>query len=174
MTEQEYLDRRLAKGDTSAVGVKPAVSTAAIAEANAPLPPTIELHGHRTTRSIEDTQIPSCEERLVHLDNVRQVQLEIMPMDEAQRRAELFTVLADPNRLRLLSALAKQELCVCDLAAGLKMGESAASHQLRVLKSMRMVNYRKEGRNLYYSLADGQAIDLHKSICAQLSSLQLL
>ena len=115
-------------------------------------------------RTIEDAQLPNCEERLVHLDNVRQVQLEIMPMDEAQRRAELFTVLADPNRLRLLSALGKQELCVCDLAAGLKMGESAVSHQLRVLRSMRMVNYRKEGRNVYYSLADSQAIELYLSL----------
>lgn len=123
-----------------------------------------------SSESIEDTQVPSCEERLVHLDNVRQLQLEILPMNEAQRRAELFTVLADPNRLRLLSALANQELCVCDLAAGLKMGESAVSHQLRVLKSMRMVNYRKEGRNVYYSLADSQAIELYRSISAQLSN----
>jgi ArsR family transcriptional regulator, lead/cadmium/zinc/bismuth-responsive transcriptional repressor len=122
------------------------------------------------TRTIDDTQAPSCEERLVHLNNVRQLQLEILPMAEAQRRAELFNVLADPNRLRLLSALANQELCVCDLAAGLKMGESAVSHQLRVLRSMRMVNYRKEGRNVYYSLADSQAIELYLSISAQLSS----
>jgi ArsR family transcriptional regulator, lead/cadmium/zinc/bismuth-responsive transcriptional repressor len=122
------------------------------------------------TLTIEDTQLPSCEERLVHLDNVRQVQLEIMPMDEAQRRAELFTVLADPNRLRLLSALANQEFCVCDLAASLKMGESAVSHQLRVLRSMRMVNYRKEGRNVYYSLADSYAIELYRSISAPLFS----
>jgi ArsR family transcriptional regulator, lead/cadmium/zinc/bismuth-responsive transcriptional repressor len=127
-----------------------------------------------SNESIEDTQAPSCEERLVHLDNVRQLQLEILPMNEAQRRAELFTVLADPNRLRLLSALANQELCVCDLAAGLKMGESAVSHQLRVLKSMRMVNYRKEGRNVYYSLADSQAIELYRSISAQLFSSPLL
>ena len=127
-----------------------------------------------SSKSIDDAQVPSCDDRLVHLDNVRQLQLEILPMAEAQRRAELFSVLADPNRLRLLSALANQELCVCDLAAGLKMGESAVSHQLRVLKSMRMVNYRKEGRNVYYSLADSQAINLHKSICAQLSSSQLL
>ncbi len=118
----------------------------------------------------DDSQVPSCDDQLVHLDNVRQLQLEILPIDEAQRRAELFTVLADPNRLRLLSALANQELCVCDLAAGLKMGESAVSHQLRVLKSMRMVNYRKEGRNVYYSLADSQAIDLYKLICAQFST----
>jgi ArsR family transcriptional regulator, lead/cadmium/zinc/bismuth-responsive transcriptional repressor len=120
-------------------------------------------------RTIEDNlSVPSCDDRSVHLDNVRQVQLEIMPMGEAQRRAELFTVLADPNRLRLLSALAIQELCVCDLAAGLKMGESAVSHQLRVLRSMRMVNYRKEGRNVYYSLADSQAIALYRSIAAPL------
>ena len=126
-----------------------------------------------SSESIEDTQVPSCEERLVHLDNVRQLQLEILPMSEAQRRAELFNVLADPNRLRLLSVLAKQELCVCDLAAGLKMGESAVSHQLRVLKSMRMVNYRKEGRNVYYSLADSQTIALYLSISAQLSNSRL-
>jgi ArsR family transcriptional regulator, lead/cadmium/zinc/bismuth-responsive transcriptional repressor len=125
------------------------------------------------TRTIEDTQAPSCDDRLVHLDNVRQVQLEILPIDEAQRRAELFTVLADPNRLRLLSALARQELCVCDLAAGLKMSESAVSHQLRVLKSMRMVNYRKEGRNVYYSLADSQAIELYRSISVHLLSSPL-
>lgn len=125
-----------------------------------------------SSKSIDDAQAPSCDDRLVHLDNVRQLQLEILPMAQAQRRAELFNVLADPNRLRLLSALANQELCVCDLAAGLKMSESAVSHQLRVLKSMRMVEYRKEGRNVYYSLADW-AIELHKSICAQLSSSQL-
>ncbi len=117
-----------------------------------------------SNKSVEDTQAPSCDDRLVHLDNVRQLQLEILPMAEAQRRAEIFNVLADPNRLRLLSALAIQELCVCDLAAGLKMGESAVSHQLRVLRSMRMVNYRKEGRNVYYSLADSQVIELYLSI----------
>lgn len=127
-----------------------------------------------SSKSIEDTQVPSCDERLVHLDNVRQLQLEILPMDEAQRRAELFNVLADPNRLRLLSVLAKQELCVCDLAAGLKMGESAVSHQLRVLKSMRMVNYRKEGRNVYYSLADSQAIDIIRSTGVSFESISLM
>ncbi len=124
-------------------------------------------------RAIEDTHVPICDDQLVHLDNVRQLQLEILPMAEAQRRAELLNVLADPNRLRLLSALANQELCVCDLAAGLKMGESAVSHQLRVLKSMRMVSYRKEGRNVYYSLADGQAIKLYRSIRLSFESISL-
>jgi len=117
---------------------------------------------------IHESDAPQCEARLVHLEALRQVQPEILPMPEAQRMAEFFGVLADPNRLRLLSALAHQELCVCDLAAGLKMGESAVSHQLRILKSMRLVNYRKAGRNVYYSLTDAHVMNLYQDIAAQL------
>jgi len=112
---------------------------------------------------------PSCETHLVHLSAVRQVQPEILLMPEAQRMAEFFGVLADPNRLRLLSALASQELCVCDLAAGLKMGESAVSHQLRILRAMRLVTYRKEGRNVYYSLADNHVINLYREVAEHLN-----
>lgn len=116
-----------------------------------------------------ETDAPSCEARLVTLDTVRQVQPEILAMPEAQRMAEFFGVLADPNRLRLLSALANQELCVCDLAAGLKMGESAVSHQLRVLRAMRLVKYRKEGRNVYYSLADSHVMNLYREVAEHLN-----
>lgn len=115
-----------------------------------------------------ESDAPSCEARLVHLDQVRQVQPEILPMLEAQQMAEFFGVLADPTRLRLLSALANQELCVCDLAAGLKMGESAVSHQLRLLRAMRLVKYRKEGRNVYYSLADNHVINLYREVAEHL------
>lgn len=117
----------------------------------------------------QETDAPSCEARLVTLDTVRQVQPEILAMPEAQRMAEFFGVLADPNRLRLLSALANQELCVCDLAAGLKMGESAVSHQLRVLRAMRLVTYRKEGRNVYYSLADSHVVNLYREVAEHLN-----
>ena len=105
----------------------------------------------------------------MHLDQVRQVQPALLPMPSAQRMAEFFGVLADPTRLRLLSALVSQELCVCDLAAGLKMGESAISHQLRVLRAMRLVKYRKEGRNVYYSLADHHIINLYRDVVAHLN-----
>ena len=61
---------------------------------------------------------PNCETHCpIYLDNVRSCQPELLPPGKAQRMAEFFGVLADPNRLRLLSALASQELCVCDLAA---------------------------------------------------------
>lgn len=119
--------------------------------------------------SDDSAAAPNCEAHLVNLANVRQVKPEILPMAEAQNMAEFFGVLADPNRLRLLSALASQELCVCDLAAGLKMGESAVSHQLRVLRVMRLVKYRKEGRNVYYSLADRHVTNLYREVAEHLS-----
>jgi DNA-binding transcriptional ArsR family regulator len=118
---------------------------------------------------IQEADAPECEAHLVHLDAVRQVQPEILPMPDAQRMAEFFGVLADPNRLRLLSALANQELCVCDLAAGLKMGESAVSHQLRILRAMRLVKYRKAGRNVYYSLADSHVMNLYREVAEHLN-----
>jgi ArsR family transcriptional regulator, lead/cadmium/zinc/bismuth-responsive transcriptional repressor len=120
-------------------------------------------------QSFQESDAPSCESKLVHLDQVRQVQPELLPMQSAQHMAEFFGVLADPTRLRLLSALVSQELCVCDLAAGLKMGESAVSHQLRVLRSMRLVKYRKAGRNVYYSLADHHVINLYRDVAEHLS-----
>ena len=78
--------------------------------------------------------------------------------------ADIFAVLADANRLRLVSALAAQELCVCDLAALTKMSESAVCHQLRLFKVMRLVKYRREGRNIYYSLGDGTILNLYKAL----------
>jgi len=124
-----------------------------------------------TEKLVEEqcTEIPHCETSLVNLDTVHQLQREILPMQEAQQMAEFFSVLADPNRLRLVSALANQELCVCDLAAGLSMGESAVSHQLRILRAMRLVKYRKEGRNVYYSLADHHVINLYREVAEHLN-----
>ena len=112
---------------------------------------------------------PNCEIHCpVHLDNLRQLQPELLSIAKAQRMAELFGVLADPSRLRLLSALASQELCVCDLAAVAKMSESAVSHQLRILRTMRLVSYRREGRNVYYGLADSHIINLYREVAAHL------
>ena len=108
--------------------------------------------------------LPSCDSREIHLDNVRQVQPEIIPTSKAQRMADFFGTLADPHRLRLLSALAKQELCVCDLAASVKMSESAVSHQLRILRTMRLVKYHREGRNVYYSLADNHVMNIYREV----------
>jgi DNA-binding transcriptional ArsR family regulator len=117
---------------------------------------------------LQSPEIPQCDTYMVHLDNVRSYQSQILPTNKAQQMAEVFGILADTNRLRLLSALLNQELCVCDLAALTKMTESAVSHQLRLLKAMRLVSYRREGRNVYYSLADSHIINLYRSVIEHL------
>lgn len=79
-----------------------------------------------------------------------------LPVDDAvEALAEVFGLLSDPNRLRLLSALLEGgELCVCDLAASVGMAESATSHALRLLRAHRVVKVRRSGRVAYYSLTD--------------------
>ena len=88
-------------------------------------------------------------------ERVRAV-LERLPEAEIfQDLAETFRVLSDPGRVRLISALLEGgELCVCDLAAVTGLTQTACSHNLRLLRSSRLVRYRKQGRNVYYSLDD--------------------
>ena len=74
--------------------------------------------------------------------------------------ADLFKVLSDHTRVRILHALLKSELCVCDLVDALDMNQSAVSHQLRVLRSAKVVKYRKEGRHVFYSLDDHHVVSL--------------
>ncbi len=78
-----------------------------------------------------------------------------MPSDRMVRAlAETFGALSDPTRVRIISALGGQELCVFDLARLLGLTGSAVSHQLRLLRGQRLVKYRKEGKVAYYSLDD--------------------
>jgi DNA-binding transcriptional ArsR family regulator len=86
----------------------------------------------------------------------------ILSVEKAQRMAEFFGVLGDPNRWRILSALASRELPVGELAKAVEMSESAVSHQLRVLRTMRLVSYRKRGRNVYYCLKDNHIFNLYR------------
>jgi DNA-binding transcriptional ArsR family regulator len=97
-----------------------------------------------------------CEVECVEPERVRDV-LERLPAESVfQDLAETFRVLADPGRVRLISALLEAgELCVCDLAAVTGLSQTACSHNLRLLRSKRLVRHRKQGRNVYYSLDDG-------------------
>lgn len=74
--------------------------------------------------------------------------------DTLYQLADLFKVFGDPTRIRILSVLSKQELCVHDIADALSMTQSAISHQLRILKQSALVKFRREGKTIYYSLAD--------------------
>ena len=78
-----------------------------------------------------------------------------LPTDEEiYYLAELFKVFADSTRIKILYAISEQELCVMDICQALNMSQSSISHQLRVLKQSRLVKFRRDGRTIYYSLAD--------------------
>jgi DNA-binding transcriptional ArsR family regulator len=108
----------------------------------------------------------------VEIDNVQRLQSQILSTEKAQQMAEFFSLLGDANRLRIVSVLALEELCVCDLAAALNMSESAVSHQLRTLRAMRLVSYRKRGRKVFYRLLDNHVLDLYRSVAEHLDEPQ--
>ena len=81
--------------------------------------------------------------------------LQRMPLEqELSDLADFFKVFADTTRIKILYVLLKQEMCVCDIAQALEMTQSAISHQLRILKQMDLVKNRRDGKTIYYSLAD--------------------
>ena len=95
-----------------------------------------------------------CEETEVHEDAVEQVRSQL-PQDEVlYDLAERFKIFGDSTRVKILYALLEAELCVCDIAKLMDVSQSAVSHQLRVLKGSKLVKFRREGKTLYYSLAD--------------------
>jgi len=81
---------------------------------------------------------------------------------EAHRLAEIFKALADPTRARLISALWGMELCVSELSVALGMSISAVSHQLGLLRRLRAVKCRREGRHVYYSLDDEHIAEMYR------------
>ena len=95
-----------------------------------------------------------CETTEIHRELLKIVN-ETMPDEtELYDLAELFKVFGDSTRIRILFVLFEAEVCVCDLAAALNMTQSAISHQLRILKQNKLVKNRREGKSVFYSLAD--------------------
>ena len=103
----------------------------------------------------DDHGVERCDYIHVHEDIVAQVK-ENMPDDEIlYDLAELFKIFGDSTRIKILYVLFESEMCVCDIAQLLGMTQSAISHQLRALKQSKLVKYRREGKTVFYSLADG-------------------
>lgn len=99
-------------------------------------------------------EIERCDFIHAHQDIIDAVTKE-MPEDEIlYDLAELFKVFGDSTRIKILYVLFEAEMCVCDIAQLLGMNQSAISHQLRVLKQAQLVKYRREGKTVFYSLAD--------------------
>ena len=102
----------------------------------------------------QQEQVETCSFLHVHEDRVAEVQALLPGGDTLTRLADLFKVFGDGTRIRILYALYEQEICVCDLAQLLGMTQSAVSHQLRVLKTARLIRSRREGKTVFYALAD--------------------
>lgn len=101
-----------------------------------------------------ENKIEECNCSVIHNDVIQKVK-DVMPKEEVlYDLAEFFKVFGDSTRIKIICALFEAEMCVCDISALLGVSQSAVSHQLRTLKSARLVKYRREGKVVYYSLND--------------------
>ena len=106
--------------------------------------------------------VEHCECHIVHREVVDQV-MDLMPdEDELYDLAELFKVFGDSTRIRILTVLFGDEMCVCDIAQVTNMTQSAISHQLRILKQADLVNFRRDGKTIYYSLKDKHVFTIYQ------------
>ncbi len=108
----------------------------------------------------EKTEIEKCGFLCVHEDVVERVRRELPEEERLLRLAELFKVFGDGTRIRILYVLLEAEVCVCDLARLLGMTQSAVSHQLRILKQAQLIKARRDGKTVFYSLADDHVATL--------------
>ena len=102
----------------------------------------------------EERRAECCEEYCTHDDVIQRARSKMPDVEELYDLAELFKVFGDTTRIRILFVLFEEEMCVCDIAEMLNLTQSAISHQLRLLKQFRLVKSRRDGKTIYYSLAD--------------------
>jgi ArsR family transcriptional regulator, lead/cadmium/zinc/bismuth-responsive transcriptional repressor len=107
-----------------------------------------------TPAPVLGTEADQCDVAYVAPDVVDALKPHLVGAAAAAALADTFAVLGDPTRVRILDALAQRELCVCELAALIGLTDSAVSHQLRLLRSLRLVRSRRAGRMVYYQLDD--------------------
>ncbi len=98
--------------------------------------------------------VERCDEFCTHADLIGKVKPELPEEEKLYDLAELFKIFGDSTRIRILYVLFESEVCVCDIAEVLGMTQSAISHQLRLLKQAKLVRSRREGKTVYYALAD--------------------
>lgn len=98
--------------------------------------------------------VECCDSICVHDELLQKVNAQMPEEEVLYDLAELFKVFGDSTRIRILFVLFEAEVCVCDLAEALQMTQSAVSHQLKILKQAKLVNSRREGKSIFYSLAD--------------------
>ncbi|MCL2497413.1 MAG: metalloregulator ArsR/SmtB family transcription factor [Symbiobacteriaceae bacterium] len=101
-----------------------------------------------------------CDVESIHEEVILRVRAVMPDQDEFQDLANLYKMLSSPTRVKILWALHQNEMCVCDLAVLLNMTKSAISHQLKSLRLSNLVKFQRQGKNIYYSLADDHVKDI--------------
>lgn len=114
-----------------------------------------ETVGTERMKQMEKIEAECCDGTVVHEGTIAEVKKKMPPEAMMKELADFYKVFGDATRIRILCVLLQAEVCVCDLAELLGMTQSAISHQLRVLKQMKLVKNRRDGKTVYYSLADG-------------------
>lgn len=107
-----------------------------------------------------ENDLDVCEIEFVHPERVARAKDAMPGLERVDRLAEVFHACSDPTRLRILLALLAEELCVCDVAATVEASASSVSHHLRLLRALRLVRARREGRMAFYRLEDDHVRDL--------------
>jgi ArsR family transcriptional regulator len=118
------------------------------------------LKGRVSTPVTLEKIAPTCDCEAIHEEVVAQVMALIPEGNAFENLAKLYKMFADPTRVKILWALYCSEMCVCDIAVLLNMTKSAISHQLKSLRLTNLVSYRRQGKVVYYSLADDHVRDV--------------
>ena len=103
-----------------------------------------------------------CKNCCINPDKIILTEYQIIPEEDSHILADFFRIFGDVTRLKILQSLAREELCVCDISNIVEMGQSAVSHQLRILRNARLVRCRKDGKNTLYSLNDYHVLSILK------------
>ncbi len=101
-----------------------------------------------------------CEINVIHEEATKRARDQLLDENTYDELAETFKIFGNPTRLKIMSLLAVENLCVCDISDALNMSQSAVSHQLRTLRSKNLVRYTKEGKQARYSLSDKHVIEI--------------
>ena len=104
--------------------------------------------------NLENTEDDICEVFNSHEDSVNRVKERMQSEDEYSELSEFFKIFGNPTRLKIISLLAIEDLCVCDICEALKLNQTTVSNQLRILRANNIVKYKKEGKMARYSLRD--------------------
>ena len=108
--------------------------------------------------SIIGRNIMDCDCEIIHYDMVEKVKKRVLDEETLLLMADFYKALSDSTRMKIIDVLYEGELCVCDISVLINMTKSATSHQLRYLKEMNLIKSRKQGKEMFYSLADSHII----------------